>query len=885
MASTRVDNPFRDTDANHRFNPPQSTFSLGRRSRPSPMHLNGAVENENRIPLKPGRMERPDSKSGLRGMFSRNKLDRNVSSPILEDTPPVSAFSERSMRLVAERSIPRSLSIKRAPPITSETGPFTPKATAKMSRMNLRSKSVKESKGPRKTPSKQSPKAMSTDRSSPKTSKSSPQPPIRTSPTWDPPPLFQAYPQAIKHATLSASTLSADAILRISNQMSQAHQTGGGRDPIAAVKKTEKAKTKHRRQMSDSISKAEWTQKIFVLVTSGYLLQYAVGGSFDRLPEKMVKLGKDSVAFASDVIPGKHWVLQISQAMDSDGTPAADPRSLLSRLTFRGADYRRTATSLLLVLDSAEEMDSWMAIVRREIEALGGKKPVSETGKPKPDDNVMQLEAQPIHRYLVQREPGQFSAPSSPQSPGSTPPWNVETQIQESPEQTAAVLVEPQPLSLLPIRPSTSHRSTTNSVISHDEQQLESLRNSTNRFSYMSSGQRTLISSPATSPNRESFSTDDFPSNLPNEDSRSRPNASAISERRRSMQTMSIAILEAHSSKSFRHSTIAGPSRPMRTNSPVTPNFSVPNSSSKRFPTIKSPMIKDAVRPAQDIHIPTIVTTVPSKLREPLPQGQKRAPPVTLTVKVSQSFPPVKDPSSFTRQLQVITPTDFPFKVELVEPSIVDIPPQLPVKTTSFIDEVAPQPRGFSMIPLNTVESSNITFQWELNSQKSDGRQPKPPSRPAPLLPAEALSTPLPNSPMIHEMEKPKTPRKIADKELLPPLPTVANTKSKLRRPISMQIRPTVVSQSPSPRLASKSTLSSKLPAPEAKPAASLLSPAMRRLKIEGRAKLLANRRSMPVLAGPPPAPPPSCALPPLPSGGSVKIPTSMKTMRNSVHV
>ena len=85
------------------------------------------------------------------------------------------------------------------------------------------------------------------------------------------------------------------------------------------------------------------------IVLSRYLLQYSGDGSFDRLPEKMMQLGKDSVAFASDVLPGKHWVLQISQAMDADGAPTADSRSLFSRLSFRGADYRRTTTSILLV--------------------------------------------------------------------------------------------------------------------------------------------------------------------------------------------------------------------------------------------------------------------------------------------------------------------------------------------------------------------------------------------------------------------------------------------------------------------------------------------------------------------------------------------------------
>lgn len=76
-------------------------------------------------------------------------------------------------------------------------------------------------------------------------------------------------------------------------------------ETIAATK-TENTKNIHQKQLSIPFTKVEWTRKIFILVTSGYLLQYASAGSFDRVPEKMMKLGKDSVAFASDAIPGKH---------------------------------------------------------------------------------------------------------------------------------------------------------------------------------------------------------------------------------------------------------------------------------------------------------------------------------------------------------------------------------------------------------------------------------------------------------------------------------------------------------------------------------------------------------------------------------------------------
>ena len=122
--------------------------------------------------------------------------------------------------------------------------------------------------------------------------------------------------------------------------------------------------TRYRRQIGHGRS-LSWSHRD--------LLQYAGEGSFNSFP-RVLQLGKDSVAFASDAIPGKHWVLQVSESMDADGTPTADSRSLLSRLAFRSADYRRTATSLLLILDSAEDMGSWIAAVRREIEALGGRK-------------------------------------------------------------------------------------------------------------------------------------------------------------------------------------------------------------------------------------------------------------------------------------------------------------------------------------------------------------------------------------------------------------------------------------------------------------------------------------------------------------------------------
>ncbi|KAH6673753.1 hypothetical protein B0J14DRAFT_55312 [Halenospora varia] len=871
---------FRDTDPNHRFNPPQSTFGFNRRMRPPPMHFTQEAQNDSRIPLNPKKLDRRDSKGGLRGMFTRTKVqsDKSIVSPVMEEAPPLSAATEKP-----QSAVPRTMSMKRSTTAASATTPVTPsRQSVRSSRINLRSKSTKP---PKRAPSK----------TSPKSTKSSPRPPTRTSPAWDPPPLFQAYPQAIKHATLSASTLSADAILRLSNHrrnnslrddIAQTGHDGDGNGQNPAAKKAAEKKSKHRRQISGSISKAEWTQKIFVLVTSGYLLQYAGDGSFDRLPEKMMQLGKESVAFASDVIPGRHWVLQISQAMDADGSPQADSRSLLSRLAFRGADYRRTATSLLLVLNSAEDMDSWLAVVRREIEALGGKKHASETGKPKPDEKVMQLRAQPSHRYLVQRDPDQFSAPSSPQSPGQ-PPWSPDGQLHHNLETAATELARAQNSD---VHPMNGDHSVTNSVISHDGRQLDSLRDNANRLSYMSSGQRTLVTSQGSStpgsPTRDSCSTvDDFPPKISMDDVRMRPNASAINERRRSMQTMSIQVLEAHQPTSYRpHSTYGGPSRPIRAGSPTTPNFSVPNSSTKRYSAMKSPPTR-----REGMNIPDIVTTSARASQEPISSGSE----CSQNTEGSYTSAPGSGPGSPPRV--VVQPPFAPQESaldDLLSRQGEPLPNErrfthrplslLPMSTSSH---EAPPPRRTSLM----ANTALLDFQFprrpplppqplmEEENEQGPKVPPKPTLLPAPTFPSSLSESPsqyiLPNMPDDESTRRINSP--------LPALPT-ANTKTKLRRPTSMQIcasTPTNGHNHPHSKPSRSPVIPPKhntifesplqQPSERTQPETKLPSPSIQHLRVEESAKTLASRKSMPLLvSGPPPAPPPDCALPPLPSPG-----------------
>ncbi|KAF8863263.1 hypothetical protein BDZ45DRAFT_686189 [Acephala macrosclerotiorum] len=924
MAIAHDDRSYMDLDPPEGFQAIQAAFPFNRRARPPPMDISSRNNSNPQVPLKQQKVQRRESKGGLRGIFTRNKVEKAAVSPVLEEAP-ASAMSERTMLAVAEASLPRSMDIPRTNsiPLTPAT-PATPaRPTTMGSRMNLRAKSVRSTKTGKPSP-----------KSSKSSTKSSPRRPPRTSAAWDPPPLFQAYPQAIKHATLSASTLSADAILRMSNHKrngstirDEIAQTGSdGVDLSPAARKTEKAKSKHRRQISGSISKADWTQKIYVLVTSGYLLQYAGEGSFDRLPEKMLQLGRESVAFASDVIPGKHWVLQISQAMDPiTGAPAADSRSLLSRLAFRGADYRRTATSLLLVLNSAEDMDSWLAIVRREIEALGGKKHVSETGKPKPDDKIMQLKAQPSHRYLVARDPDQFSPQASPQLPSfGPPPWVKEKddELQQKLEDAATAMIQPPPS----IRPSTGHRSTTNSISSHDGRQLDNLRDSSNRFSYISSDQRTLItsqgSSPATSPTRDSVPSFDDTPKVSIEETRLRPNASAINERRRSMQTMHVPILEAPPNpKIYRHSTYGGPARGGRNHSPGTPNFSVPNSSSKRFSTVRSTAVETPPLPA------ITTTTLPSRPRDSILKGTRKPPPTALNV--TRPLSPVKDSIS-PKQPPNLTPVivkhrNSTFEIlQQCKPTVIDIPPRSPYPLTPSPtkDNAPPQPNWLSsLIPLNSPELAHVDFQLPRRFssmqalRETKEREPKSPNEPSrtaplppPILPAEEFS----------ESSKDTSPETTRD--VSSPLPVLANTKTKMKRPSTQTPLPTTptinITNGRSPALETHSSPASNRTWPSPAPSLNqppnsgrpfsitstassgtlnrgalsptgptpgsmaLLSPSLQRVKEQGvNGKMLGNRKSMPTLVnGPPPAPPPDCALPPLPPGGAgLKSPVGVR--------
>jgi hypothetical protein len=535
-----------------------------RRARPPDINV---AQQESEPPVRSERLMRRESRIGLRALFTRNKtgkVDKDVEEPSSRITPrpagiraSLADFGNWPHKLHSSRSEASLISlplVDTRPTSADLLSPYRPQ------------------QGPS---------------SSDKLQQIAPQDGSVAAALWNPPPLFQVYPQAVKHATLPACNISMEALARSSETKNNKliHGTIGHRivhlDYASEYLIDAKGETLKKKQRITGLRNSwEWTSKIFVLVTSGYLLQYAAEGSFNRLPEKVLQLTRTSAAYASDLIPGRHWVLQVASTTDADGARVMDPRSLRSKLSIK---EKRQVSNMLLVFENPECMDDWLAILRREIESLGGKKKLPETGKLETDDLAAEVKARPSHRAVIVKDPDRFSR-------------IITRDFSYTQENT---LVDPSGIDLAISQPrrfstySIDNGSPTASMISSDGQRLDNLRDSSSshRFSYMSSGQRTIItsagSSPSCSPTRASFCSEvedpQANSNMP--EVRLRPNAAAIVNRRQSMQVL-ISSFEAPiepCSRPYANHTSTSSQENEQLGTPSVPNFSVPHAASKRF--------------------------------------------------------------------------------------------------------------------------------------------------------------------------------------------------------------------------------------------------------------------------------------------------------------
>ena len=399
--------------------------------------------------------------------------------------------------------------------------------------------------------------------------------------TWDPPPLFQAYPQAVKYATLRAPCLSAEAILRLHESRStsiNANSESYSTDTYPP--KPQKEKRLKRHTALEVLSKGDWTHKIFVLVTSGHFLQYAGDGNFDRLPEKIMPLTTESAAFASDAIPGQPFVLQVSQVADDQGTVDKDAsRSMLKRLGLRH-ELKRSTSTFLLVLQSPEEMSTWLAAVKKEIQAIGGK--VFKSDEPQTQDvdtAVPLLQQRPSQRYLVSRDPNRFS--EKPEGLPSRISWFDEQHVGEmTADNNGTSMSTGAKRQSLATQSSTVSRSLSNTTSSTNQFHLDQLRESP-RESYVSADAKTASTSRGSS---LQLSPDNVVVEVPDlslafADNRPIPLAhpkADTSHRKSSRPSPSNSPPQHHSTPNTE-----------RTPSPAAPNFSVPTFS-KRYSTANS---------------------------------------------------------------------------------------------------------------------------------------------------------------------------------------------------------------------------------------------------------------------------------------------------------
>ncbi|KAK2742824.1 hypothetical protein FQN57_005115 [Myotisia sp. PD_48] len=763
---------------------------------PLPEHINGESP-ANRVPLRA--IPRPQSsKSSLRNLFTRNKPSRRT-SPGIDNTLPAIVESQKS--------VASSPTITRNP--SSVVSCYTPTT-------------VNSIHDP--------PPVPPTFSQIPKLSRPPKQKSKRTITAWDPPPLFKAFPQAIKHATLPSPTISAETVLRLSEHYRQrtatdkeaaAEGTASTDKPSSKLdarkKKEQKRAKSHSRRASDSLNKIEWTRKIYMLVTSGYLLQYGGDGNFDRLPEKVMELGKNSVAFACDAIPGKHWVLQISQTHEDKTAGSTEmKRNLLARLRF--PESRRSAKSLLLVLNNAEELAAWLSLVRREIEAAGGKEYTTEAPLQEPLN---------LHRYRSSNTIGSSHKQSIDSMEKSLPtPSSIRSSHIPSPRPRNEDLVKQ--INRKSIRQSIEASSLSTMATATD---LDRLRDGS-RLSYVSVGTRTMPSSRASSP---SPSTTTVRSPVAKRGYVGSPRSVASSSRDVQGDSYSRRTSIVSPAQSIKLDDVVNDTPRSRSisNNPTrspTPNFSLPMLNKRHSISLAShPALPDRANGGQSPAIPAI----PHELGN----FESRLPPIA------------RPRSSSLKAKTTATPIHRPFGSDGPISSVASEANSQSHIPTSSLPRIIPRARRYSSYdnglgvnyPASTFQPNLSTLKDDDNISQRQTRSPKP---------AES-------NPTTHQR-----PQSLQ-------IASTGNSTTRIprsSRPIKQPVVKTPKDGSPAWTQTPPPAVSGGARTPK-KPST----------------RVLSAQKSMPHLSlGPPTAPPPDCPLPEVPSSIACQFPSPWARERKS---
>ncbi|KAI4663066.1 uncharacterized protein J4E79_004380 [Alternaria viburni] len=710
---------------------------------------------------------------------------------------------------------------------------------------------------------------------------------------WDPPPLFQAFPQSLKHATVQACVFAPEILMRTQSQRQQAESLREKLDiqrDLSTIAEngaeTKKLEKNHKRLMSNSVlnpQPPELVNKIYILVTAGFVLQYAGDGAFDRLPEKVLKLGKESAAFACDLIPGKHWVLQISSHASDDGTFESGPKnSLLARLRTQNATMRKTATSFLLVLESAEEMDEWMTSVRKEIDSLGGMKAKDDYARASSstDDSAGKNSSETTsHRYRVNRDPNAVSRIVSTEPQLSTSPKIVASEWDASEKDQTKISIDSSSGQSARYNNNNNSRisiemsSVASTPVSQHQVQLDQLRGRS-RYSFMStatsaSGAGTRNTSRESSPAPHSPLKDEFTTGE-SEPMRSAMSlrsfhmnpSNSMSSRRRSMQPLPIT-----NEHLIQTTTVPSTIKRHSLYSPVSPTV----------PELGKPFVAGPVVPVKEEAAPSTVDNAPARSSPSQPKIDTSVQAASDDVVPTREDSPVR----FNAHIYSATPRRDTISPPPKDPAPVPPPPSqrqsmmgpapMYASTASAGDgktrrRISPKPflRPFPVRPqAQHGDSSTILPRRQSSLTPSPTPSPLPSgmvmnrSVTAPVRPPSAASnmTPTTNPHSLHS----------------------AQASQQLRRPASVQVRSAdhapFLSNRPIRAIASTPSFvpgrrMSNALAPSSDTRSHKPTPSVEALRQQAFAqqKTITPRRSLASMGLPPPAPPPTMPLPTLPT-------------------
>jgi hypothetical protein len=737
---------------------------------------------------------------------------------------------------------------------------------------------------------------------------------------WDPPPLFQAFPQSLKHATVQACVFAPEILMRTQSQRQQAESLRERMDTareLATITEsgpeTRKLERNHKRLMSNSVLNPptpELVDKIYILVTAGFVLQYAGDGAFDRLPEKVLQLGKESAAYACDLIPGKHWVLQISSHATDDGTFETGPKnSLLARLRSQNVTMRKLATSFLLVLESAEEMDEWMTVVRKEIDNLGGMKAKDDYARASSstDDSGGKNSTETTnHRYRVARDlhaPSRIAPPIEPHR--SSSPKIFTSDWEPNDTEQGATFTDPSNVKTQTIRynndrPSVEMSSVASTPVSQHQIQLDQLRGRS-RYSYMStatsaSGAGTRNTSRSSSPAPQSPLKEEFSLGDP-EPLRSAMSlrsfhmnpSNSMSSRRRSMQPLPITNEDfpqvAQTPPTSKRHSFYSPT------SPTVPELGKPSTTVPAVPMKEEPSVTNAEAvPATTEHVADAARSSPPLFKPDFP-----------------ARPDVEDAGPIREDSPVRFNADIysaPPRREVISPSPT-APAPLPLPLGQRWSTIGTSTSSTSA-PIPLYASSSV----DLRTRRRTSASPKPFLRPFPVRPQAqhgdsstivprrqssltptSAPAPLPLGISVNRsVTMPVRPPSAASNMTPTSSPHGLKTNqlsNALRRPASVQVR----SADPAPFLSSRpvraiASTPSFVPGRRMSNARATSPihqsiPSIDTLRQQAFAqhndqKTITTRRSTAAIGLPPPAPPPNMPLPPPPNMGLPAPPPTM---------